>query len=216
MMDLKEAILESMKNGPLHKVWSANDFVDLGNRHAIDKALQRLVKSKQVRRIDRGLYDRPIINNLTGKLGAPDYREIIEAVARRNQVRILIDGLTAANDLGLTNAVPGQIVILTDGRLQPIKIQNLIIRFKHTAPSKLFWAGRPAVRIVQALHWLRDILNSSEQTERNSIQKKLTIYFRNSDKKNSLLTDLHEGLHTLPIWMQVFLKELFTFIESDL
>jgi hypothetical protein len=35
-----------------------------------------------------------------------DYRHIISALARRDQVRTLVDGLTAANDLGLTTAVP--------------------------------------------------------------------------------------------------------------
>lgn len=68
-----------------------------------------------MRRIDRGLYDRPKINNLTGVLETPDYQKIIEAIARRDQTRLLIDGLTAANDIGLTNAVPSQINVLTDG-----------------------------------------------------------------------------------------------------
>jgi len=43
---------------------------------------------------------------------------------------MLIDGLTSANDLGLTNAVPSQINILTDCRLRSIKIDNLVINFK--------------------------------------------------------------------------------------
>lgn len=121
------------------------DFLDLGNRDAIDKTLQRLVKANVLRRIARGIYDKPKINSLTGLFETPDYQKIIEAIARRDQFRMLIDGLTCANELGLTNAVPGQVVIMTDGRLRSIKIQNLTIKFKHTAPSKLYWAGRPAI-----------------------------------------------------------------------
>ena len=71
---------------------------------------------------------------------------------------MLIDGLTAANDLGLTTVVPSRVVVHTDARRRPIQLDALRIDFKLTAPSKLYWAGRPAMRIVQALHWLKDTL----------------------------------------------------------
>lgn len=73
------------------------DFLDLGPRAAVDKALQRLARSNDICRIDRGLYDVPTVNLLTGKATTPDYTAIINAVARRDQIRILVDGLTAAN-----------------------------------------------------------------------------------------------------------------------
>ena len=209
-MNLKTLILERINNTHELKVWTAIDFLDLGNRDAVDKVLQRLVNSNQLRRIDRGLYDIPKINNLMGTAVAPDYRKIIAAIARRDQARILIDGLTSANDLGLTNAVPAQINILTDCRLKSIKIQNLIINFKHTAPSKLYWADRPAMRIVQSLHWLRDILNSGNDLERKKIKEKIIWLLHKSKQKKILLNDLHKGLTTLPSWMQEFLKEVFT------
>ena len=88
------------------EVWVPGDFADLGNRPAIDKTLQRLVASGDLRRIDRGLYDRPRINDLTGRPTVPDYRAVIRAVTRRDQTGALIDGMTAANELGLTTADP--------------------------------------------------------------------------------------------------------------
>lgn len=39
-----------------------------------------------------------------------DYRQIIDALARRDQVRMLVDGLTAANDLGLTTPMPSRLL----------------------------------------------------------------------------------------------------------
>ena len=152
--DLKHAISDRIAANP-GSVWTPVDFVDLASREAIDKALQRLTAAKTLRRIDRGLYDSPHFNALTGKPSVPDYRRVIEAVARRDQVRMLIDGMTAANDLGLSDAVPGQIVVHVDARLRPISIGKQTIVFRPTAASKLLWAGRPAMRIVQALHWLR-------------------------------------------------------------
>jgi hypothetical protein len=55
-----------------------------------------------LRRVDRGLYDKPEINSLTRRPIPPDYRSVIDAIGRRDQVRLLIDGMTAANDLGLS------------------------------------------------------------------------------------------------------------------
>ena len=48
-------------------VWTPIDFLDLGPRAAVDKALQRLAQSGQVTRIQRGLYFQPRKGSLTGK-----------------------------------------------------------------------------------------------------------------------------------------------------
>ena len=37
------------------QVWTPADFADIGGRAAVDKALQRMVTSGQLRRIQRGL-----------------------------------------------------------------------------------------------------------------------------------------------------------------
>jgi hypothetical protein len=95
--DLKRLIVDRIAATPV-AVWTPVDFLDLGSREGVDKALQRMVAKSGLRRIDRGLYDRPRFNPLTGKPSVPDYRQIIDAVARRDQARVLIDGMTAAND----------------------------------------------------------------------------------------------------------------------
>jgi hypothetical protein len=106
--------------------------------------LQRLTNAENLRRIDRGLYDQLGFNKLTQKPNPPDPRSVIDAVGRRDQNRMLVDGMTAANDLGLTDAVPAKIVIHTDARKQPIKLGNVTITFRPTAASKLFGPdGRP-------------------------------------------------------------------------
>ncbi|MEO6748919.1 MAG: hypothetical protein ABI294_04935 [Casimicrobiaceae bacterium] len=40
----------------------------------------------------------------------------------------------------------------TDTRRRSIQLDKLTIEFKLTAPSRLYWAGRLAMRVVQALH----------------------------------------------------------------
>ena len=202
--DLKQLVADRMASGPQAQVWTPVDFLDLGSRDAVDKALQRLVHAGQLRRIDRGLYDIPRTNRLTKRLTVTDYRQIIDALARRDQVRMLVDGLTAANDLGLTTAVPAKVVVHTDARRRSIKLDNLTIDFKRTAPSKLYWAGRPAMRIVQALHWLKDTLPA----DRDRVVSQVSSVLADPRNGKLLRDDLRAGLATLPAWMQSLVREL--------
>src|ERR1700704_6100565 len=134
-LDLKRGILDRMKRDKSIRVWTPNDFLDFASRSATDKALQRLALSSDIRRIDRGLYDVPSVNSLTGKPSNPDYTAVIDAVTRREKARFLPDGITAANQLGLTDAVPAKVTVHTDARLRPIHLDRLVIDFKPTAPS---------------------------------------------------------------------------------
>ena len=185
-------------------VWTPVDFLDLAPRAAVDKALQRLVTSGSLSRIDRGLYFKPRKNALTGKPTSPDQKAVIDAVARRDQTRVVVDGLTAANDLGLTTAVPARVIVLTDARLRPIRLGNQQIQFKTVAPSRLYWAGRPAMRVVQALYWLQDIL----QADPSPVLKRLKALLRDPDNGTAIRDDLRQGIHTLPIWMQAIVRGL--------
>lgn len=185
-------------------VWVPADFAALGTRAAIDKTLQRMVARGALRRIGRGLYDRPALNSLTKRPASPDYRAIVDALARRDQARILVDGMTAANDLGLTDAVPARVTIYTDTQPRSIHLEKLTIEFKPTAPSRLYWAGRPAMRVVQALHWLKDTLPGDGDRIRKTLARLL------SDPKHgeSIRTDLTQGFSVLPAWMQSFLRTI--------
>ena len=185
-------------------VWTPVDFLSLAPRVAVDKALQRLTRDGAISRIDRGLYYRPFINALTGNSTTPEIRAILDAVARRDQTRILVDGLTAANDLGLTTAVPARVTVLTDARLRPITIGNQQIVFKTVAPSRLFWAGRPGMRVVQALYWVQDLL----ETDRASVLARLHAILEDPVHGPAIRDDLRSGFRTLPIWMQSIIREL--------
>lgn len=187
--------------GPGH-VWAPADFAQLGSRDVIDKTLQRLVISGTLRRIDRGLYDLPVVNRLTHRASTPDYRAVVDAIARRDQVRLLVDGMTAANDLGLTDAVPARVTIHTDARRRSIQLDNLVIEFKQTAPSRLYWASRPAMRVVQALHWLKETLPGDSDRVRVRLQAVLT----DSQHGQAIRQDLSEGFAHLPAWIQDFLR----------
>ena len=196
------------------KVWTPVDFVDLGRREAVDKALQRLAKSGKLRRIERGLYDRPTFNKLTGKQSVPDYRAVIEAVARRGKARFLVDGMTAANTVGLTNLVPAKIEVLIDARLKPIELGSQKITFKQAAPSRLYWAGRPGMYLVQALHWIHDAIQSN--VERSKLGRTIEKLLTDTKSGSQLVEDLCAGLSAMPIWMQDILRKPIDCVDAGL
>ena len=135
-------------------VCTPRDFLDLGSREAVDQALSRLAKLGQLRRVSHGLYDMPRISKVLKRPAPVDLNAAITALARRDGARIMPDGLVAANQLGLTNAVPAKVTFVTDGHSRTLKIDGRTVRFRHAGPSVMQWAGRPAAPVVQALRWL--------------------------------------------------------------
>jgi hypothetical protein len=204
MSDLKSQISSLISAATPGHVWVPNDFAHLGRRDTIDKTLQRMVQAGDLRRIERGLYDHPNISSLTKRPTVPDYRAILGALARRDQLRMLVDGMTAANDLGLTDAVPARVTIHTDTRRRSITLDNLVIEFRQTAPSRLYWADRPAMRVVQALHWLKDTLG----TDRTRVIARLTPVLADPTHGKAISDDLLQGIGTLPAWLQDLVREL--------
>ncbi|MDP9839890.1 hypothetical protein J2T09_004670 [Neorhizobium huautlense] len=196
-------------------VWSRADFLDIGTPNAVEKALQRLTNRGEIRRPHRGLYDKPSTSQLTGKMIFPPRASFVDAIARRDKLRILVDGMTAANDLGLTTAVPARSTIHADTYPRTIEIeasagdprvsQPVIYKldFKRAAAKTAFWAGRPAMRVVQALSWLRDDRKTLEPAI-NGIVRKL----EKSPYRQAIADDLRSNVDALPAWMFQAAREI--------
>lgn len=188
-------------------VWTPSDFIDLAERAAIDKALQRLEQSAQLRRITRGIYDIPKMDAELGVPAPPDPAAVIDAIARRDGVRILIDGLAAAKDLGLTSTSPSSIIVRSEARSKTIEFSGVTITFKQTAARKLHWAGRPAMRIVQALHWLRTQSSKDGLDVNDAIDiAQLKRLLCSGECAPAIRADLADGLPSLPAWMQSMIR----------
>lgn len=201
--------IQTQVENRLHKgdrdmVWSASDFADLGSREAIDKALQRLTAAGALEKVARGLYHRPSYNAITRRTNSPNPFQVLAALERRDATPMLIDGMTAANDLGFTTAVPAKIVVHTSMRRQSIRLGGQVIVFKPTAASKLTWAGRPAMRVVQALLWLKE--TNGENADK--LRQRVSDYL--SDRRHAKVRkDLRDGFTKLPtVWLQEFLRPI--------
>lgn len=203
-------------------VWHRGDFLDIASPNAVEKALQRLTNRGDIRRPYRGLYDKPSVSKLTGKLVFPPRASFVDAIARRDKLRILVDGMTAANDLGLTTAAPARSTIHADTYPRTIEIDATTgdakvgtpvvykLDFKRASAKAAFWAGRPAMRIVQALAWLRDDRSNLEPAIAGILQK-----LRNSPNRQIIADDLRSNLAALPAWMYQAAQEVADGLAPD-
>ena len=135
-------------------VCTPKDFVDLGTRESVDQALSRLAAKGTLRRVGRGFYDWPRVSALLKDPAPADLDEVVSALARRDGVRIMPDGLSSANRLGLTHAVPGKASYVTDGASRTLTVDGRTIHLRHAGPKVMSWAGRPGAPVALALRWL--------------------------------------------------------------
>ena len=139
-----------------HDRWvcTPTDFPDIGSRAAVDQALSRLVNRGDLRRIGRGLYDKPRYNPILKGDAPANIDSAVKAIVRRDGIRIMKNGIYFANRLRLTNAVPAQIAYVTDGATRNIQVDGRTIRLRHAGPNVMRWFGKPAAPVAQALRWL--------------------------------------------------------------
>lgn len=155
MTSVANRIMHRVSGQPNRRwVCTPKDFLDFGSRQAVDKALSRLVQSGRLRRVGRGFYDKPVFSEVLGRPAPMDLGAAVDALARRDGIRVMPNGLVAANGLGLTHAVPAEVSYVTNGYSRTLKFGRRTVRFQHVPPRIMWWTGRPAQLVVQALLWL--------------------------------------------------------------
>ena len=156
-------------------VFTPKDFLDLGNRAAVDQVLSRLTKAGDFRRLDRGLYDFPAKHAVLGAL-APDPDLVAQALARKTGDSVQVSGARAANLLGLSTQVPAKLEYLTTGRAkahqfgkQTIRLKRMPSRIPRQAPpgtalalNALLYLGKTGVTDAVVVR-LQSILPSKEK-----------------------------------------------------
>ena len=127
-----QARIKKIRQG---KPFTTNLFLNLGSRAAIDKALSRLVKAKNIKRITRGIFVQPLQNRFVGEV-MPDVSEVIEVMTREQGEKIQIHGAEAARKFKLTTQMPILSVYYTSGSSRIIHIDKLNVKLIHTSNSK--------------------------------------------------------------------------------
>ena len=177
-------------------VFTPNHFLDLGSRAAVAQSLVRLAKAGTIRRLARGLYDYPRKHPDFGDL-PPNYMNVAQALAGRDNLKIQPSGAYAANILGLTEQLPAKIVFLTDGPNRKVQIGKQTIILRRTTPKNMATAGRISGLVIQALRYL-----GKDHVDNHIIEvlkKKLS-----EEDKHQLMKDLRFA----PAWIRDILRQL--------
>ena len=177
-------------------VFTPSHFLDLGNRAAVDQALSRLVRSGNIRRLARGLYNYPQQHPDLGVMPA-NVDRIAEALAEKDNLKLQPTGAYAANLLGLSDQVPAKVVFLTDGNARIVRLGKLSIRFKKTTPKNMATAGRISGLVIQALRYI------GHEHMDNSLIDVLKRRLSNEHK-----AQLMKDIRYAPAWIGEIFKEL--------
>jgi hypothetical protein len=177
-------------------VFTPATFTNLGGRAAIDKALQRLAARGALRRLSRGLYDKPRQDAVLGLLW-PTVDAIVAALTGKDKLRLQPTGAYAANLLGLSDQVPARVEFLTDGTSRTVRAGPMQIVLKRTTPRQMAAAGRTSGLVIQALRSLGPDHVTSQRL--NKLRRTIP-----AGERRALLDDLALA----PGWMQPALRAL--------
>lgn len=176
-------ILAKVKKAKRGSLFFSENFMTIGQADAIRKALERLVKSGELRRVATGLYVRPELDPIIGPVN-PSIDAIAKAIAKRDKARIVPTGNYAMNRLGLTTQIPMKVVYLTDGAARKIQIGKQSITFKKVTPKNVAALGELSRLAIQALRTIGEKNVTPEQIEkiRDLLKKEKTTLLQHDMK----------------------------------
>ncbi len=214
-MSIGERILARMDGADdADVVWISRDFLDMGEWTSVYSAMKRLVNDGALRRVGeqedgattkRGLYHRPRVNRLTRRETVPTPSAVVGAIARRDNLDVLVDQGVAANLVGLTPLQPTRQVHHTNKNVPPVDLGGTSVSFKVAAPSKMFWAGRPGMMAHQAMTWAREILTSGDVEGRDAA---IGVLRRYVSEHAEVRDDLVANVDRMPRWMREVTHEV--------
>lgn len=147
MKRIRERIL-SAENG---MVFTTSDFADIADSDTVRQSLNRLVNSGILRRVFRGVFERPKYSNLLKEYVATDPNAVANALARSYHWTIAPCGNTALNFLGLSTQVTATWSYISDGPYRIYEWDSTKIEFKHRANKEITGLSYITVLVVQAL-----------------------------------------------------------------
>lgn len=150
MKRIRERVL-SAENG---MVFTTSDFADIADSDTVRQSLNRLVNSGILRRVFRGVFEKPKYSNLLKEYVATDPNAVANALARSYHWTIAPCGNTALNFLGLSTQVTATWSYISDGPYRIYEWNSTRIEFKHRANREITGLSYITVLVVQALKTL--------------------------------------------------------------
>ncbi|WP_026488329.1 DUF6088 family protein [Butyrivibrio sp. XBB1001] len=131
--------------------FSAIDFADIAGTDPTNKALSRLGEAGTIRRVIKGIYDKPLYSKLLGEYSSPNIEKVAQALARKYNWTIAPSGETALNFLHLSTQVPVNYSYVSDGPYRKYKIGNYLVEFKHCANKEISGKSYITIIVIQAI-----------------------------------------------------------------
>lgn len=147
---IENKIFTKIKKAGKGTLFFSDNFSSFGSAETVRRTLNRLVEEGKINRVSSGIFVRPQIDKIIGKI-TPKIEDIAEAIARRDKAKIVTTGAYALNRLGLSTQVPMKIVYLTNGSARKIKVGNYTITFIRTSPKNVAAIGKISRLAIQAL-----------------------------------------------------------------
>lgn len=191
--EIRQKIIESEKG----TVFVASDFADISDNMKVGVCLSRLENEKLLRRIMRGVYDKPEYNSFLQEYLEPAPDKVANAIARNYGWTIVPCGDTALNLLGLSTQVPAIWLYVSDGPYKEYSFNNTTIKFKHTANKEISKLSYKTSLVIQALKAL------GKENIDNNVIVKLAKALTDDEKKNML----NEAKSTTS-WIYEYIKSI--------
>ena len=135
-------------------IFVASDFADIADTATIRQGLNRLYKSGIIRRIIRGVYEKPKYSKLLDEYVAANPDAVAKALARSYHWTIAPCGNTALNLLGLSTQVTAVWSYISDGPYKTYEWNSTKLEFKHRTNKEITGLSYMTSLVIQALKTL--------------------------------------------------------------
>ena len=167
-------------------VFVAPDFADIADTATIRQGLKRLSQSGIIRRIIRGVYEKPKYSKLLDEYVAADPDAVAKALARSYHWTIAPCGNTALNLLGLSTQVTAVWSYISDGPYKTYEWNSTKLEFKHRTNKEITGLSYMTSLVIQALKTLGRTNVTPEITQ--ALSEKLS-----EDEKQACLKEATES-----------------------
>ena len=150
MQEIRESILSAEEGS----VFSTSDFADIADTNTVRSALYRLIQDGTLRRILKGVYEKPKYSKLLDEYVAADPEAVANALARSYHWTIAPCGNTALNLLGLSTQVTAVWSYISDGPYKTYEWNSTKLEFKHRTNKEITGLSYMTSLVIQALKTL--------------------------------------------------------------
>ena len=147
-------IRERILNAEAGTVFASSDFADIADMPTIRKSLQRLTQNGILRRVLKGIFEKPKFSNLLKEYVAVDPDAVAKALARSYHWTIVPCGNTALNQLGLSTQVTAVWSYVSDGPYRTYEWNSTKLEFRHRTNKEITGLSYMTGLVIQALKTL--------------------------------------------------------------